>query len=116
MAIRTSQEIQQAIDQQTGRIQDRLSVIRRDVTSVGSPVRNAISRHPARALALAVGAGVTLGVLLGQTRRSKSIQEDPNEGSEPFIRPRRTRQRKLIRTVLPILLDYGLKYLTRRRS
>ncbi|MDE2957726.1 MAG: hypothetical protein OXU68_12070 [Bacteroidota bacterium] len=112
MSIRSSQAVQQAIDEQTGRIEDRLEAIRRDVANIGSPITNAINRHPTLALGIALGTGVTLGVLAGRSLRSDKVEaEPPNSAS-----PRQSRLGQVAKMMVPVLLDYGLKYFARIRS
>ena len=115
MSIRSSQEVQQAIDEQTGRIEDRLEAIRQDVANIGSPIRDAISRHPARALGIALGTGVTLGVLVGQSLRSGTDNDEDSTDSN-MASPRQSKLRQAAKMIVPLLLDYGLKYLTRNQS
>lgn len=115
MGIRTSREVQQAIGEQTGRIEQRLVAIRKDITDVGSPVRNAIKRHPARAIGIGVGAGVALGILMSRSLTSQAAEDELQESRDGhFSPPRRTG--KLLRLLLPLLMDYGFKFLTRDKS
>ena len=115
MGIRASQEVQKAINEQAGRIEERLTAIRKDVTNVGLPVREAISRHPARALAIGVGAGVTLGILMAKSLRSQADEDEPAESTDSNApRPRLTG--RFVQLLMPLLMEYGFKYLTRDRS
>ena len=117
MVVRSREEVQKAIDKQADRIEERLTTIRQELTSITHPVRSYIGKHPAIAVGVVLGVGVTAGVLVASRLRSGGEQADQSDHSDPVVRqPRPTAGRTVLRMLLPILVDHGFRLLTRARK